>query len=1187
MIDLTKVESLFFAALEKSSAQERAAFLDEACGNDAELRQHVERMVAAHPKAAHFLDAPAPAPVATIDELPIRERPGTVIGPYKLLQQIGEGGMGVVYMAEQETPVRRKVALKIIKPGMDSRQVVARFEAERQALAMMDHQNIARVLDVGTTGSGRPYFVMELVHGVPITQFCDDSQLTPRERLELFVPVCQAIQHAHQKGIIHRDIKPTNVLVTMYDDKPVPKVIDFGVAKAVEQRLTEKTLFTQFGTLVGTFEYMSPEQAEMNAFGVDTRSDLYSLGVLLYELLTGTTPLGRKRLREAALDELVRLIKQEEPPRPSVRLSSSGNLAKIAAARKTEPARLSKLVKGEIDWIVMKCLEKDRTRRYETANGLARDVERYLHDEPVEACPPSASYRLRKYARKHRAAFATAAGFAALLLLGTAVSTWQAIRATTAETVARAESDAKEQARQEEEQQRKAAVAEKERADEEAEVAKAVSDFLANDLLRKADWRAQNERREAADPDVKVRVLLDRAAKDVEGKFPSRPRIEAAIRRAIGQAYEGLGLKDQALPQLKRATELFRRERGPDDPETWDTEKLLGSLLPAAEQVALGEQRRDRLAAAFGPNDPLTIRSEFELTWAYERAKGWEQAVAYLEKLRDRLAASRGPNDQWVIRAEFLKLYVVDLRSHDLKVKLLERFRDERVPMLPPDLSFGREIYLNFPLVVRSVQGPSMITQALSKLADEYRFARRNQDAVRTWEQLREHAIRVHAFDRVLMAQYENHLGQAYAQVGRIEEAIAALERSVTIQKELGAADQFTLETMIALARVYLSAGRKDEAMAYVRQMRDGSNNQTIPGGLSGARGFLAHSLSDAGLTAEAITEYEAARATRVQWYPNTSTTPIEHNLAGLYWKVGRTAESIALRESITRYEQQRGLFLPGRINENVPIYLSGWLITLVWDNQSQRAGEILQEFVAAARKEAGADEPKLVMFLMVLGSYMQNIGMDAFTEPLLRECLEIRTRRLPDDVLETLTRANQRQRGLDHSQTTFFLASWLKALEQDNQSQRAGEVLREYLAAVRKEAGADETRLAGFQAILGKSFLFIGMAAAAEPLLRECLAIREKKIPDYWHTFNARSLLGEALAGQQKYADAEPLLVQGYEGLKQREAKIDASGKVNLRLAVERLVQLYDAWGKPDEAAKWRKKLEESKAVARPAVQR
>jgi WD40 repeat protein/serine/threonine protein kinase len=424
--------SIFIAALDIENRTERAAYLDQACGGDGGLRQRVERLLRAHERADSFLAEPA-GPCATANDVVIAEGPGTRIGPFKLLQQIGEGGMGIVYMAEQEEPVRRRVAFKIIKPGMDSKQVIARFEAERQALAMMDHQNIAKVFDAGTTEAGRPYFVMELVHGVPITQFCDANQLTPRERLTLFMPVCQAIQHAHQKGIIHRDIKPSNVLVTLYDDKPVPKVIDFGVAKAIEQRLTEKTLFTQFGALVGTFEYMSPEQADMNALGVDTRSDIYSLGVLLYELLTGTTPLDRERLREAALDELVRRIKEDEPPRPSVRLSSSDILPKIAAARKTEPAKLSKLIRGEIDWIVMKCLEKDRSRRYETASGLARDVERYLHNEPVEACPPSPGYRLRKFACKYRMPVTIAAAFALVLMVGIVVSAWQALRATHAE----------------------------------------------------------------------------------------------------------------------------------------------------------------------------------------------------------------------------------------------------------------------------------------------------------------------------------------------------------------------------------------------------------------------------------------------------------------------------------------------------------------------------------------------------------------------------------------------------------------------------------------------------------------------------------------------------------------------------------------------------------------------------------
>src|SRR5688500_6720872 len=333
------------------------------------------------------------------------ERPGGTIGRYKLLERIGEGGFGVVYMAEQLAPVRRKVALKVIKPGMDSRQVLARFDAERQALAIMDHPNIAKVFDGGMTDTGRPYFVMELVKGEPITSYCDANQLAPRQRLELFVQVCDAVQHAHQKGVIHRDIKPTNVLVMMYDTKPVVKVIDFGVAKALGQELTDRTLFTGFAQLLGTPLYMSPEQAGQSGLDVDTRSDIYSLGVLLYELLTGTTPFDKERFRRAAQEEIRRIIREEEPPRPSTRLSESKDrLPSISAQRHTEPAKLTKLVRGELDWIVMKALEKDRSRRYETANGLARDVQRYLNDETVQACPPSAGYRLGKFARRNKAA---------------------------------------------------------------------------------------------------------------------------------------------------------------------------------------------------------------------------------------------------------------------------------------------------------------------------------------------------------------------------------------------------------------------------------------------------------------------------------------------------------------------------------------------------------------------------------------------------------------------------------------------------------------------------------------------------------------------------------------------------------------------------------------------------------------
>jgi serine/threonine protein kinase len=415
-------EEEIFDVARELAAHERAAYLSERCGQDADLRQRIEGMLEADAVAGEFFkthDAPSPT-VILADASPSSsiEKAGDRIGRYKLLQQIGEGGMGLVYMAEQDQPVRRSVALKIIKLGMDTRQVVARFEAERQALAMMNHPHIAKVFDAGATDSGRPYFVMELVRGIPITEYCDKNCLPTRQRLDLFILVCQAVQHAHQKGVIHRDLKPSNILVTLNDGVPWPLIIDFGIAKATHQRLTEKTIFTQFAQMIGTPAYMSPEQAEMSKLDVDTRTDIYALGVLLYELLTGSTPFPTQELLSLGYREMQRTIVEREPLRLSARLSTMANKERtvVAKNRSVEVTALAKLFRGDLDSIVIKCLEKDRARRYETANGLAEDIQRFLADEPVVACPPSASYRLRKFIRRNKGPV-LASGFVLLTLV--------------------------------------------------------------------------------------------------------------------------------------------------------------------------------------------------------------------------------------------------------------------------------------------------------------------------------------------------------------------------------------------------------------------------------------------------------------------------------------------------------------------------------------------------------------------------------------------------------------------------------------------------------------------------------------------------------------------------------------------------------------------------------------------------
>src|SRR6266704_1243124 len=550
-----KDEETIFAAALALPPEQRAACLDQACGGDAALRHRVETLLKAHAAGA-FLEEPAPPVVSHTLQIfpPVSERPGDRIGRYKLLQQIGEGGCGVVYMAEQDEPVQRRVALKVIKLGMDTKQVIARFEAERQALALMDHPNIAKVLDGGATETGRPYFVMELVRGIKITDYCDHNNLPTRQRLDLFIQVCQAVQHAHQKGIIHRDIKPSNILIADHDGVPVPKVIDFGIAKATTgQPLTDKTVFTAFEQFIGTPAYMSPEQAKLSGLDIDTRSDIYSLGVLLYELLTGKTPFDAQELVNSGLEAMRRTIREKEPIRPSTRLGTmlEGELTTTAKHRHTDAPKLVHLLRGDLDWIVMKALEKDRARRYETANGLARDVERYMGDEPVVARPPSKMYRFQKLARRNKLAFAAAGAVAATLLVGLGLATWQFIEKSRAYRLTLLAEQAQERLRLQ------AQASEKQ--------ARAINRFLTEDLLFQA-----TPEQTAREKKVTMEEVLDVATHNLDqnAEIAQQPELEATLRLDIGTTYEKLGALGEADRNLRIALKLFRSALGPENLDT-------------------------------------------------------------------------------------------------------------------------------------------------------------------------------------------------------------------------------------------------------------------------------------------------------------------------------------------------------------------------------------------------------------------------------------------------------------------------------------------------------------------------------------------------------------------------------------------------------------------------------------------
>jgi serine/threonine protein kinase len=767
-------QALFLLALGKSP-NERAAWLDRECGSDLDLRARLDLLLAAHDQPDSKLDSPIEAIRATIalklPNDPMAEAVGQTIGRYKLLEKIGEGGCGVVYVAEQTEPVRRRVALKVIKLGMDTKEVIARFEAERQALAMMDHPNIAKVLDAGATETGRPYFVMELVRGIRITEYCDQNQVSTTERLDLFIKVCHAIQHAHQKGIIHRDIKPSNIMVTLHDGVPVPKVIDFGIAKATQGRLTDATVYTQLHQFIGTPAYMSPEQAEMSGLDVDTRSDIYSLGVLLYELLTGRTPFDAQELVKSGLDAIRRTIREVEPPRPSTRLSTLKGDALTATAKKhgTASMPLLNLIRGDLDCIVMKCLEKDRTHRYETANGVAMDLKRCLENEPITARPPSRAYRFQKAWRRNKGVFAGAALIAVVLLVATGISTWQAVRANRAEKLA------------------------KERlADSEA-----ISKFLTE------VFQSPNPARDGRT--ITVAESLASAAKKLESDLGKQPAQQAKLEAVLANTYDGLGLYREAIPLQEKVCDYYVSAFGPEHPNTLPMMDWLGNFYEEAgrrnEALKLREQALPIGLKVNGMEHPETLFEMANLANSYDDAGRREEAL----KLREQtLALSKkvnGPEDPSTLMA------MNNLaRSYD------EAGRGEKALSLWESL-----LALN-----RKVNGPEhpRTIGAMETLASSYHNVGRRAQALNLMEDTLALSKKVNGPEHVNTMRVMIDLATCYDDAGRFDEAIQIgsemLTRSRTVN---GPEHPITLIAMNNLANSYNLAGRSDEAIKLAEEL--------------------------------------------------------------------------------------------------------------------------------------------------------------------------------------------------------------------------------------------------------------------------------------------------------------------------------------------------------------------------------
>jgi serine/threonine protein kinase len=1016
-------------------------------------------------------------------ERPIELLPsGTVIdGRYTIVKLIGEGGMGSVYLAEQHQPVTRQVAIKFIKGGMDSKAVQDRFDIERRSLALMDHPGIARVYDGGQTANGLSYFAMELVHGVPITAYCDQRRLSLRSRLELFVAICKAVQHAHGKGIIHRDLKPGNILVTEVDGRPVPKVIDFGVAKATDLKLSQQSHAVSLAMIVGTPAYMSPEQAEPGSNDIDIRTDVYALGVIMYELLAGSPPHDAGSLPRGAIFEALRMVRETDSPRPSTKVNDSLSLSQIAANRSIEPARLARTLRGELDWITLKALEKDRSRRYETAYGLARDVERYLSGDVVEARPPSARYRLRKFVQRYK----TQVGAACLLFLtmtiGIAGTTWGLFQANKHALATQRELIAKEEARKNEAAERKHA---------EAIADFVIKDFLALTTLEgRLDFDEGNKSN--LNKDSTLPDLLARAAEKLKTRNDLEPKTKASLLNIVGQSYMHLGEYAGAIDAFERSKEILANTSGSKHIDTLSEQGLLIYALCENGQydvaLPMAEELLQELTALLGSGSLETLRCKRMLARLVRMAGNPPKAVGLLEESIAGLTTLFGPYEQTVLSA-----------SYDLG------------------------------LALKAADEPQRATEVLEK----------------THALQEEHLGQQHPDVHVSGGQ----LAALYSQAGQFDKATPLLEKGLSWSIEnYGAEHPSTIYSMAGLAANYRNQQQLDKSIPMFEQVLEltrQSYGDEHPN-LANALTSLAMAYRADGKHEKALPLFEDALAKRIilfgESHPATLSSKV--NLAACLNALGQSEKSLLLNEECLKLATE----ILGEKHSTTVTIKQNIAVCYYAAKRLELSVPLFEDVLVFSVEKYGRTHPSTLLAIANMGLNYRDAGRLEESLPLLEEA-----------YLSIPSMPSMK----------FVGVEYLDGLLRAGQSQKGSDVLEALLADARKDNLPGSVALAKQLVLIGSVLLRSSEFALAEPILRECVAIRQQEKPDEWSTFNAVGLLGECLLKEEKPLEAEPLLTTAIAGMQLHLAEGPKDASARRETLIDTLAELLESQGRVDDAA-------------------